>query len=860
MAAEIRATFLLSDIEGSTLLARELGPAWGPVVAAHNELVGVTIAAHGGTVERIVGDAFLALFPTAEAAAGAASAVHRVLGSRSTPHGFDAVRVRIGVHTGCAERVGDELVGLDLHLVARIEAAANGGQTVLSSAAARDLPATLPTVPLGGHLLAGFPDPEPLFLLDDDDDGGGPVALRVPAVRATNIPEGLPTPVGRAAALAAIEDLLLAPETSPVTLLGPGGVGKTRLALAIGAQMLPRFPGGVWVAPLAGIDTAAALLARIATALGVGDAAERPLAEAIADRLAVRPTLLVLDTFEHLAGAAAELVPLLRDPTASRILVTSQLPLRVAGERRVAVAALAPGDAEALFVERAGARLDGGADRAAIATICDRVDGMPLAIELAAARLDVMGLQDLADRVTRSTSVLARGDRDVPARQRSLRATLTWTIGLLGEDERTLFARLAAFVGPAPLDAVEALAEVPGGCGRPDTIEALAGLLDASLVRRTDSPVHGVRYVVPQAARDVAAEMLAASGEEHAVRCGQALHVAALAERCRYWFPGPGDAARAAVLALEAEQPVALAWTRDHAPAVHQRLASALGAILMRTGRPRRAADELEIALERFGVTGAIGGWAAAVLGLVRNGFGDVDGGRALVDPALAALRAAGDEELLFWGLLQTSQTRFWSTDFDAAADLMAEAVAVARRRGDVTALAVALCIGAQPLVQVGRLDEADVLLAEAETLAPETRDTWFNRHTSYADLAFARGDWSGAAVAYARSAVAAERIGSGDQLLVDLQCTAIALSAAGAAAGAAEVDEVVATVQRLTGEVGLGPLEATLRRRLPTGASLDAIDERAARARGRAVALGDCGARSLALALQALPDPVAHR
>ena len=327
--------------------------------------------------------------------------------------------------------------------------------------------------------------------------------------RPTNLPPDPEALVGRESELEAVAALLTG-DARLVTIVGLGGTGKTRLAAAAGERLLPAFAGGVWLVALAGVRDPDALTAEIAAAVDVADDDRAPLDVALTRRL-VAPTLLVLDNFEQLVDAAPVVHALVERSPRTRVLVTSQLPLRLSRGARAAAAAARPRPRRQLFEQRARAAAptsSSSRDRAAVEAICTFVDGMPLAIELAAARVATIAPDDLLDRMTRSLDVLARGPRDLAERHRSLRATLDWTYELLGEDERTLLARLAAFSGPAPLEAVEAIA--PHGGLR--TLDALSGLVDASLVRRDERRDHGVRYTLPQAVRDFAAEQPARVG------------------------------------------------------------------------------------------------------------------------------------------------------------------------------------------------------------------------------------------------------------------------------------------------------------------------------------------------------------
>ena len=404
---------------------------------------------------------------------------------------------------------------------------------------------------LGEHRLKDFPAPERLWqLVHDGRRPGDFPPLRTEPVRPTNLPADPRRLVGREAELESLWDRLTGDERL-VTILGLGGTGKTRLAVAAGEGLLSAFAGGVWLVALAGVRDPASLIPAVVAALGVADADEagrRPAPARAADPPRARQLRAAGRRRARRLGAARAAPP-------TRVLVTSQLPLRIADERLLRLAPLRPDAAVTLFGERARAAapdFDPREHRDAVEAICARLEGMPLAVELAAARVAAIAPAELLARLDRALGVLVRGPRDLPARHRTLRAALEWTHDLLAPAERTLLARLAAFAGPAPLDAVEAVAAVEGRHGPVDALEALSGLIDASFAVRADSREHGVRYTVPQAARDFAAEQLAASGEEHAVRAAHAVHLAALAEACHGL--GDPDPVRARVLALEAEQ------------------------------------------------------------------------------------------------------------------------------------------------------------------------------------------------------------------------------------------------------------------------------------------------------------------
>jgi predicted ATPase len=587
---------------------------------------------------------------------------------------------------------------------------------------------------------------------------------------------------------------------------------------------------------LAGVRDSDALLSAIAAAMGVEDDAD-PLDAAIARRLHARPTLLVLDNFEQLVDAAPTIEALLERAPHTRALATSQLPLRLARERLLRLGPLAPGSAAALFHERAAAAApdyEASEHEQAVEAICARVDGMPLAVELAAARVATLAPAELLARLDRSHGVLARGPRDLAERHRSLRAALEWTHALLEPDEQALLARLAAFAGPAPLDAVEAVAEVAGERGPVDTIEALSGLIDASFVQRTDSREHGVRYTVPQAVRDFAAEQLSASREESAVRAVHAAHVAAVAETFR--GVGTPDPAVAQVLALEAEFRAALAWTREHAPALHTRVAAALGLVLNDRGRAREAHTELGLAIERSGITDATTAWAAVVRAFTAIALGSTSE-TPLMDAGLAVLRAAGDTRR--YGLALRVAGVYWNfaEQPERALEHTSEALALARGRSHPGDLALALVDHAQVLIELARLDEAEALLDEAAPLLPQLGASDIDADTPFDALAAARGDWARAVRLFLANAQAAQRNPGLKGMY--LRHAAIALAHLGADENAVELAATANAICESIGEAPSDPLTTRY------GQALDNARERlgaerAARAARRGAALSE--------------------
>ena len=482
---------LFTDIEGSTRLAARLGGAWPDVLAEHHGLVGRAIAGEGGFVDGTEGDAFFATFVDAVAGARAAVAALRALRAHRWPDEVGELAVQMGLHVGFVERRSTGYVGLEIHRAARVAAAAHGGQLLLSGVARALIGNAVATEPLGLHRLKDFPP-----RLSRCSALLSTVAARLPSLRPglrssrpTNLPAGRRALVGREHALQQLRDAFLLDGERMVTVTGRGGVGKTSLALVAASGLLDEHPGGVWLVrpPTA---TAPDVVPAVAAAIGTeGDVSTPPL-EAVVARLRGRgPVLLVLDNFERLLVSTAPVLTALLDALADmKMLITSQVPLRLTSERCLPLDALDEDAALALIdrvVRQRGTTFSMRAtDREALVDVVRLLDGLPLGLELAAARLGVLSPEQLRDRMSESTDVLTDRGAERPDRQRSLHATVEWTLGLLEDRTRALFVRMGAFASAVPLEHLEAIAGADGL----DVLEALASLLDVALVGRV-SPV-----------------------------------------------------------------------------------------------------------------------------------------------------------------------------------------------------------------------------------------------------------------------------------------------------------------------------------------------------------------------------------
>lgn len=510
-------TFLFSDIEGSTRLVQRFGGDWPGLLEQHRTALRSAFAAHGGWEHGTEGDSFFVVFRSAPEAVAAAVDSQRALEAIDWP-ADGRVRVRMGLHTGDGRLSRHDYVGIDVHRAARIAAAGHGGQVLLSetttSLVAGSLPGDVELVDLGAHRLKDLPRPEHLHQLAIAGLDSEFPPLRTLGARTSNLPVALSSLVGREADIEAVRGLLGGARL--VTVTGPGGTGKTRLVQEVARQSAAAFEGGAAFVPLEAIRDSELIPVEILRALRLDTAATTPPRDRVIQALAGEASLLVLDNLEQLGGAGPVVRDLLGAVEGLSVLASSQAALHVPGEQEYALQPLPGGDAVLLFVERARAvRPEFDLDDAGFATvsaICERLDGLPLAIELAAAQTRLLAPAAILARITDRLEGLATRLGNVPERQRTLRATVGWSYDLLDEAAQRLFRRLSVFVGGATLGDIEALEARRGRDA--DALETLDTLVDRSLVvvRRLSAEEH--RFATLDTVRSVARELLRDAGEE----------------------------------------------------------------------------------------------------------------------------------------------------------------------------------------------------------------------------------------------------------------------------------------------------------------------------------------------------------
>ena len=737
-------TFLFTDIEGSTRLLQDLGPDYSRVQDVHMRLMRAAIAAGRGTEIRTEGDAFFAVFPTAGGAVQAAVAAQRALHAHQWPHG-EPLRVRMGMHTGEGRRGGDDYLGIDVNRAARIAAAGHGGQVLLSAATRSlvedGLPDGVSVRDLGEHRLKDLAHPEHIYDLVVDG-----LPSEFPALKTLEVPTNLPAPltsfVGREREVGRVTELL--DRSRLVTLTGPGGTGKTRLAVEAARRLLEGFPDGVFFVDLSPISDPRLVPDTIASALRFPqESSGRPILEILTDHLRDRTVLLVIDNFEQVLDGAETVATILRTVPRVRALVTSRAPLRLSGEQELPVppldlpdpgahpAVLGRSPAVALFLERAAATDPAFSlteeTTPIVAEICARLDGLPLAIELAASRVRVLPPRALLEQLEQRLAMLVGGPRDAPTRQRTLRAAIAWSYDLLDEHVGAFFRRLSVFAGGWTLEAAGVVADPGRELG--NAIELLEALLQHSLVQRAPEDVEG-RVRMLETIREFGLERLKESGEAEDVRQRHARSFVELAEEAEGHLTGPDQRRWLDLLSREHDNLRAvLGWAiADDRGEVALGLGGALWRFWYARGHLEEARRWLDAALSLPSSSGRSTRRARCLtaLGGIAYWQGDFEMSHSSYEGALEIHRELGDRAETVEALFNLGTAKGVTGDPDAAELLLQKSLATARELGDRRGEGWAMWgLGAARIIR-GDLGGARMHFEESLRIFKEVgNDTW---------------------------------------------------------------------------------------------------------------------------------------
>jgi predicted ATPase/class 3 adenylate cyclase len=760
-------SFLFTDVEGSTRLLHELGAAgYAEALAEHRRVLRGAFSEHGGVEVDTQGDAFFVAFPTAPGALDAAAeALERLAPG--------PIRVRMGIHTGTPHLAEEGYVGVDVHRAARIAACGHAGQ-VLVSASPAALVGTERLHDLGEHRLKDLSAPERIYQFGEDE------FPRLNTLHQTNLPFPSTPFLGRGRELTEVIGLLSRDDVRLLTLTGPGGTGKTRLGLQAAAELGAGYSYGVWWVPLAALSDPELVLATAAQALGARDG--------LVDHVADRSMLLLLDNFEHLVDAAADLASLLASCPKLDLLVTSREALHLSGEREYAVPSFVEEEAVELFRQRAVS----AEPEETVRAICLRLDCLPLAIELAAARTKVLSPGQVLERLEQRFPLLTGGPRDAPERQKTLRATIEWSYDLLSAEEQRVFAQLAAFAGGCTLDAAEAVTDAD--------LDTLQSLVDKSLVRYTEE-----RFWMLETIREYANERLEQTAYVEEVRARHSHFFNRLALAAGTAIVGPRTSESLDV--LEREHPnirIALAWARDNGEQ-DDALATIAGiwrfwelrghllegmrwfdemldaaetpdsvrlealrggaALAQQVGELSRAkefADEM-LALARGAGDVHMTGIAVAILGTVAIHLGDFERAISRLEEAREMLRQAGDDLALGRVMNSLGYAALAMRDFPRATKYSREGFEVASRVGDDAGRSVSLAnLGCGQLL-AGSDADAEASFVECLTLS---REVGFSGGVAYsyeglAGLAIHRGNAARAARLLGAAEILLETIGA---------------------------------------------------------------------------------------------------